>query len=117
MALGWVRLDNTWYSNPKFMMLAADKNWRAIAVYMAGLSYSGRQGLDGFIPYYALPAILGTQKEADELVAMNLWHVCDGGWQVNDWAEYQPSSEEGERRSKKARDAAFARWHGQNGRQ
>jgi hypothetical protein len=112
----WVRLDPTWYSNPKFMMLAADKKWRAIAVYMAGLGYSGGQGLDGFIPYYALPMILGTQREVDELLGMNLWHACEGGWQVNDWNEYQLSSEESERRSKKARDAAFARWHGQNGR-
>ena len=115
MALPWVRLDNGWYTNPKFMMLAADKKWRAIAVYMAGLSYCSSQGLNGFIPYYALPVVFGTQKEADELVEMRLWHTSEAGWQVNDWAEYQPSTEEVERRSKKARDAAFARWHGKNG--
>lgn len=112
MALPWVRLDSNWYSNPKFMMLAADRKWRPITVYMAGLAYCGSHGLDGFIPYYALPSILATQKEADELVSIQLWHSCDGGWQINDWLEYQPSSEENAQRSKKARDAALIRWHG-----
>lgn len=112
MALPWVRLDNNWYSNPKFMMLAADRKWRAIAVYMAGIAYSGGHGLDGFIPYYALPAILGTQREVDELIGIHLWHLCDGGWLINDWGDYQLSSEENAKRSKKARDAALYRWHG-----
>ena len=116
MALPWVRLETTWPSNPKFLMLSADRKWHAIAVYMAGLAWSGGQGQDGFIPFYALPAILGSPREADELCQVRLWYPCDGGWQINDWNEYQPSSEEHALRSKKARDAALYRWHGKNGR-
>ena len=115
MGLPWVRLDTRWAHNPKFLMLAEDKKWKAICVYWAGLAYSGAHGTAGFIPYYALTvATHGTKKEASELIAVGLWHPCDGGWQVNDWADYQESNEETERRSKKAQNAALVRWHGQS---
>jgi hypothetical protein len=110
--LAWVRLDTNWPHNPKFLMLAQDKKWRAIAVYMGGLAYSGGQGLDGFVPFYALPLVNGTKREASDLIAASLWHPCDGGWQIHDWRDHQESNEETERRSKKAQDAAMVRWHG-----
>ena len=115
MALPWVRLENNWYSNPKFLMLVEDKGWRSIAVYLAGLAWAGAQGQDGYIPKAALPMIHGTVKEAHKLAEVALWIPAQGGWAINDWAEYQPSTEENERRSQKARDAARIRWHGKNG--
>src|ERR1700761_3375914 len=99
MPLPWVRLDTQWAHNPKFLMLAEDKKWRAICVYMSALGYCGSQGTDGFIPYYALTVLMGTKKEATELVAVALWHPCDGGWQINDWSAYQESNEESQKRS------------------
>lgn len=110
MALPWVRLDTQWPSNPKFLQLAQDRRWRSIAVYMAGLAWSGSQGLSGFIPYYALPMIHATRKEAQELIDVSLWHRSEGGYEINDWAEYQPSNEEHEKRSERARLAAQKRW-------
>ncbi len=110
MALPWVRLDTQWPQNPKFLMLIEDKKWRAIAVYFAGLAWSGSQGQAGYIPRAALPMIHGTTKEATELAAVRLWIPAQGGWDINDWAEYQPTNEEHEKRSKRARDAANARW-------
>lgn len=112
MGLPWVRLDTQWPHNPKFLMLAEDRKWRAIACYMAGLAYCGAQGTDGFIPYYALSVVHATKREAGELVAVALWVPCEGGWQINDWSEHQSSTEETERRRRKARDAAMVRWHG-----
>ncbi len=112
MALPWVRLDSQWPHNPKFLMLVEDKKWRAISTYMAGLAWSGGQGQAGFIPRSALPMLHATAKEAQDLAEVALWHRCEGGWQINDWAEYQPTNEEHERRSQKARDAAMVRWHG-----
>ena len=112
MALPWVRLDTGWPHNPKFLMLKADKKYRAIAAYMAGLAYAGGQGTAGFIPYYALTVLDATTKDANDLIAVALWHPCDGGYQINDWGDYQESSEVTERRRKKAQDAALVRWHG-----
>lgn len=108
--LNWVRLDAGWPHNPKFLMLVEDKKFRAIAVYMGGLAWSGAQGQAGFIPGYALPMIHGTKREAAELVEVRLWIERQGGWDINDWADYQPSSEEQQQRSERARLAAHKRW-------
>lgn len=110
MGLPWVRLDTQWPHNPKFLMLAEDKKWRAITVYMGGLAWVGAQGQDGFIPGYALPMIHGTRKEAVDLVEVGLWLMASGGWDINDWSDYQPSSEEHAKRSERAREAARKRW-------
>jgi hypothetical protein len=110
MALPWVRLDTQWASNPKFLMLVEDKKWRAIAVYMAGLGYSGVHGTNGFLPGLCLPMLHGTKREAAELVDVRLWTPAPAGWDINGWAEFQPSSEEHEQRSQRAREAAQIRW-------
>lgn len=111
MALPWVRLDTSWPMNPKFLHLVEDKKFRAITVYFAALAWSGGQGQAGYIPRSALPMIHGTVKEAMELVGVRLWIPGDsGGWDINDWNEYQPTNEEHELRSKRAREAAYARW-------
>jgi hypothetical protein len=115
MALPWVRMDTQWPHNPKFLMLVEDGRWRAISVYWAALGWTGAQGLDGFVPYYALPQVHATRKVAGELVEVSLWHPCEGGWEINGYIEFQPSSEEHALRSKRARDAAMVRWHGRNG--
>jgi hypothetical protein len=115
VALPWVRMDTQWPHNPKFLMLVEDAKWRAIALYWAALGWSGAQGMDGFVPYYALPMVHGTKKNALELVEVALWVPTSGGWDINGYSEFQPSSEEHEKRSKRARDAAMTRWHGKNG--
>ena len=110
MAMPWVRLENNWHQNPKFLHLAEDKKWRAITVYMAGLGWAGGQGQDGFVPKSALPMLHGSAKEAQQLVEVALWIPAPGGWQINDWSEYQPTSMSQQARSNRARDAARARW-------
>jgi len=111
MALSWVRLDTQWSHNPKFLALVQDKKWRAIAVYMAGLGYCGAHGTDGFLPLVSLPMIHGTRKDAEDLVDARLWNLAQGGWDVNGWAEFQPSNAEQEARKAKAKAAAAARWN------
>lgn len=110
MGLPWVRLDTQWPHNPKFLMLVEDKKWRAIAVYMAALGYSGVHGTDGYVPAIALTMLHGTKREAGDLVEVGLWRPAQAGWDINGWAEFQPSSAETEERSKKAREAAQIRW-------
>lgn len=94
MSLPWIRLDAGLPSHPKILQLTASKQYRACAVYAFGLCYSGAHGTDGFLPEVALPLIHGTQREANELVEATLWHPCMGGWQINGWSEFQPSSKE-----------------------
>lgn len=110
MALPWVRMDTQWPHNPKFLVLVDDKKFKAIAVYWGSIAWSGSQGLNGYVPAYALPMIHGTRREANELLEVGLWDPAQGGWDIHDWADYQPSNEEHQRRSDRARMAAQKRW-------
>lgn len=112
--LKWVRLDATFPHNRKVLDLVEKGRHRAITVYLCGLAYSGGQGLDGWIPTSALHLIHGRRLDATHLVDAGLWVPRPGGWDINDWHQYQPTSEETEKRSAHARAAALARWNGNN---
>ena len=108
--LKWIRLDTTMFENPKLLYLKEDKQYKAIVVHLEGMSYSGRHGLAGYIPKAALRIIGGTSIDAGRLVAAGLWAPAPGGWQINNWDEYQLADEDAQKRSAKAQKAAAARW-------
>ena len=109
--LSWVRVDSTLASNHKVLELMAERGGdHALCVYIFALGHSARQGLDGFIPDIALGLIHGRKRDSELLVQVGMWRQVRGGYEVPDWAEYQPSGEESKRRSEKARHAALARW-------
>lgn len=115
MGLPWIRLDTSTFDHPKILELMDDKQWRAIVVHLAGMAYSGKHGLDGFIPKAALRVIGGTAADATRLVAADMWEPhSGGGWDIHGWREYQFSSEEHEARrqrlSERGRKAAATRW-------
>lgn len=111
MALPWVRLDTGLPDHPKMLALINAKKHKSALVYTLGLSYCGRHELDGFIPEAALPFIHGTKSDAQALCEVGFWHARKGGYEINDWASYQPTSEEHTRRKERARLAAEKRWH------
>ena len=111
MGLPWIRLDTQWAHNPKVLDLIGSKSHAALVTYICGLGYSGAQGTAGYIPSTALPFIHGTARHAQQLVAAGLWHEAVGGWEINDWDEYQQTGDDAIERSRKAKLSALARWH------
>ena len=110
MALPWVRLETAFPTNPKTLALVEDRAWQAIAAYICGLSYCGQQGTAGFIPKSALPYLHARPADARKLVEVGMWIACPGGWEVNGWLDFQPTSDEIQRRKERAKKAAAARW-------
>jgi hypothetical protein len=109
--LAWVRVDSALASNHKVLALLTEKGGdHALCVYIFALGHSARQGLDGFIPEIALGLIHGRRRDSELLTSAGMWRQVQGGYEVPDWAEYQPSGEESKKRSDKARLAAAARW-------
>lgn len=109
--LTWSRLDATIATNHKTLTLLSMRGGdHAILVYLFSHGYCIAQGTDGFIPAAAIGTFHGSQKDAAMLVEVGFWDVVPGGWEVHDWRDYQPSSEETEKRSARARAAAAARW-------
>lgn len=113
--LRWIRLETAIFENPKLLYLQEDKQYRTIVSYLQGMCYSGRHGLDGFVPKAALRIIGATAGDADRLVVEGLWNPAPGGWSVNGWDEYQLSNGESLARSEKAKKAAAVRWSRRNG--
>lgn len=112
MPLPWVRLDTSMPDNPKILALAdmGDRGLAAAFVWTCSIAYSGKHGLNGFIPRGALPRINGKASHARLLVGEGLWKDEGVGWTINGWADFQESTEETQARSDKARRAAFKRW-------
>jgi hypothetical protein len=106
MALPWVRLDTGLPDHPKILELIDMKKHRAALAYVFGLAYCGRHETDGFIPRAALPFLHATTKDAHALVESRLWHHAEGGYQVNGWEEYQPTSDASRHRLETLRQAA-----------
>lgn len=108
----WVRLDTAFPRNHKVLALLDEREGhRALVTYICGLAHAGEQGTDGFIPRSALGLCHGRPRDAVLLVDVGLWvDDAGGGWLINGWTDYQPTTAETEARSKKARIAARARW-------
>lgn len=115
MSLPWVRLDSAFPFNPKVQALIGEPGGhRAVTLYVCGLSFCGLNGTDGFIPKHSLTSIHGRNADATKLVDHGFWIPQQGGWIVNGWAEKQVSSEEHEKRRKRAQAAAAVRWAGKD---
>lgn len=111
MSLQWVRLDTAFPRNHKVLTLLDERGGKeALFAYVCGLAFSGEQGYDGFIPRAALPFVHAKAADVKKLTEVGLWHEQAGGWQINDWAEFQPTTEETTKRSQRAREAAAHRW-------
>ena len=74
--------------------------------------YSAKHGTDGFIEKLALARVNGKPIHARLLVEHQFWKDEGIGWSIHDYPEYQPSTEDTQKRSQRAREAALARWHG-----
>lgn len=106
----WIRLDTNLFENPKLLYLQEDRQHKLIVIHLQGMCYSGRHGLAGYLPKAALRIIGGTAADANKLVVAGLWSPAPGGWNVNDWDEYQLVDDDAQKRSEKAQKAAVARW-------
>lgn len=110
-ALTWVRLDCAFPRNHKVLALLLEKNGhRAVLIYTFALTYCGEQGSDGFVPREALPLIHATIRDMRMLTDAGMVVEMAGGWQIPDWAEYQPTSSETTARSERMRELAALRW-------
>lgn len=117
MGLQWVRLDTAIARNHKVLDLVSMREGRSTAfVYTCLLAHCGEQETDGFIPRSALPFCHAKPMDMKRLVQVGLVTIDPGGggWNIPDWAEYQPTSDVSAARSKRARDAANTRWEEYN---
>lgn len=103
----WARIDDKFHSHPKRFLvpLAAD------GLFVRALSYAADQLTDGFVPEpWVRQQVPGTRREWDQLglvaalVKAEMWSPVGGGYQINDYLEFNPSRAEVERKRQAAAD-------------
>jgi hypothetical protein len=82
----WVRLDDGMSDHPK---IAALSN-AALGAMVRALCYCARNLTDGFVPAAAMHR-LSSAGERRELIAGGVLDEVEGGYQVHDYLDYQPS--------------------------
>ena len=90
--MSWVRIEDTFPDHPK----AARAGLAGVGLYIAGLCYCARLLTDGHIPEPIVSKLTGlprhqTRDLVDRLVKAGLWDLADGGYQVHDYLDYQPT--------------------------
>ena len=105
--MAWTRIDDGFRTNVKIRKAGPD----GVLLYLYGLIYCNTSLTDGYIDDVFLPQIYAdafcrTPKiTTQKLVDCGLWIRMEGGYQVNDFLEYNFSKEEVEKR-RQARSAA-----------
>jgi len=90
--MAWVRLDDQTPRNGKTLKAGPAACW----LWVCGIAHSQSQLTDGFISLEALPMIgvsgvARCRRLADTLVAVGLFDRTEGGYQVHDYLDHNPS--------------------------
>lgn len=85
----WGKVDDNLAFHPKVIIAGNE----AMGLWVRSLSWSAQQLTDGIIPDAIISALHGTEQ-AHYLVQAGLWHEIPGGYEFNDWVDYQPTREQ-----------------------
>ena len=103
----WAKIDDNLHGHPKAIAAGLE----ALGLWTLSLSWSSAYLTDGFIPDEQVPRLGGNADIAAKLITAGLWARFDGGYQIHDFLEYNPSAEEvKEQRATNAERQA--RWRG-----
>lgn len=91
--MSWVKIDDGAPDNPKLLKAGAEACW----LWVCALAYCNRQTKRvGFIPdakVSVLYPVKNAERLASRLVECGLWERDEGGYQVHDYLEFQPSAD------------------------
>jgi len=105
--MAWTLIDDDFVNNIKIRKAGGD----GMLLYICGLVHCNKNLTDGFIDEAYMPQLYANsfckkpKATIDKLIEVGLWIKVEGGYQVNDFLEYNFSREEVEKR-RKARSAA-----------
>lgn len=121
-------VDDAFYDHPKVKALPRGTVRKgAVSLWTLAGAWSCRYLQDGLIPPHMIEELGGTNKDADALVATDLWHgpdhECDvcpyvprGHYLFHDWPQWQKTKDQVERERKASR-ARMAKYRGKEGEQ
>lgn len=113
----WARLDDKFHGNRKIKR-AWKASRAAVGLHVMAIAYSADYLTDGFVDEEFVEEKLAksTERRAalDALTTSGLWLAVDGGWEINDFLDFNPSREDVENaraaKSDAGKKGAAARW-------
>lgn len=97
----WMKLETLVRSNPKLVAtVAATGHCDAAWLWLAANTWARDSLTDGFIPEMVLPTLIPAlpakvlKPLPAVLVKCGLWHVTEGGYQVHDFLQHNPTKAE-----------------------
>jgi hypothetical protein len=108
----WLRLDDQFSDHPKIVEAGPLAGW----LHVCGMLYCSRLLTDGFIPagqVRKLADVDNATELAERLISVGLWDRADGGYQVHDYLDYNPSRSKvlAEREANAARQGRYRERH------
>lgn len=104
----WVKLDDQFADHPKIVQAGPAASW----LYICGLTYAARLRTDGFIPEAQVRRLADVDEPercAAVLVEVGLWERTEGGYRIHDYAEYQLTRADIERKREAGKAGGQAR--------
>lgn len=107
--MAWFKVDDNLSTHLKVVIAGNE----AMGLWVRAGSWAAQHMTDGYVPIEVVQLFGADERLADKLVSAGLWHEKDGGYEFNDWLEFQPSREKvisereaGRERVAKAREKA-----------
>lgn len=90
----WFKVDDSFPQHPKVLAIPRPDRAATIGLWaMAGI-WCSQQLTDGYLAEHMVEELAGQKKHAELLVKVRLWQKVEGGYQIHDYLDYNPSSEE-----------------------
>lgn len=109
--MGWLKLDDAFGTHPKIAGLSD----RAFRAHVLGMLYAAQHMTDGIVPDSVAPSRAIT-RELEGGRYGPVWTRVDGGWQVHDFLDYNPSKAQAKAsaiaKAMAGAKGAASRWHG-----
>ena len=90
----WSKLDDSFYDHEKVVAAGT----LGAGLFALALSYTARKLTDGFVPRGMIPRLVADVDDpialADRLVEAGLFEKVEGGYQIHDYLDYNPSAAE-----------------------
>jgi hypothetical protein len=110
--VAWLKIDEKIRSHRKLVEAVKAAGGDAGWFWLCGLAYAREQSTDGFLADSILdtvaPGLKGWKKAPAALVAANLWARVEGGYQIRDYFDWNPSRADLARAQQEDRDRKAA---------
>ncbi len=102
--MSWFKVDDKFHGHPKVKRIPREQRAEAIGTWTLAGTWSADHEQDGYVPAFMIAELGGTEAGCAALVDARLWKVKRDGFQFVNWAKWQPTREENEKKREAARD-------------